>query len=269
MDVVDMFLEDPKRVIYQKNPLIEVISQIRFNTILKITESPSLFQEDVRHDYPLLKRRLHVQLQNPPSVIINEEFIQKMQKSEQSSQFVYDFSSTDENWIITLSADFIALTCKNYMRWEEFSTRLERIIHSLTKIYAPPFYERIGLRYQNVIHRSELGLDVSWADLLNPTIAGELVDRDISTSVENFQAISLLTLQKYNAKVRIHRELVKTNDDKQEICFLIDNDFFVSEEIELGASNEILTYLNGQSRRLFRWCITDKLHNAMEPEPIT
>ena len=42
------------RVIYHKNPLTDVICQLRFPPILKIdSEIPSLFQDTIREQYPL------------------------------------------------------------------------------------------------------------------------------------------------------------------------------------------------------------------------
>lgn len=46
------------RVIYRKNPLEQVICQIRFPSILRIdTEIPAAFQELVRSQFPLFEER--------------------------------------------------------------------------------------------------------------------------------------------------------------------------------------------------------------------
>ena len=48
---------ESKRVVYQQNPLVEVICQIRFPTILQIgSEEPTAFQNSVRAEYPLYEK---------------------------------------------------------------------------------------------------------------------------------------------------------------------------------------------------------------------
>jgi uncharacterized protein (TIGR04255 family) len=50
------FPEDSPRVIYGRNPLEQVICQIRFPTILKIdTELPAAFQEQIRSDISVIR----------------------------------------------------------------------------------------------------------------------------------------------------------------------------------------------------------------------
>ncbi|MCX6020148.1 MAG: TIGR04255 family protein, partial [Chloroflexi bacterium] len=49
-----MLFPDSERVIYGRNPLVEVICQIRFPTILRISEGNlSDFQDKIRIEYPL------------------------------------------------------------------------------------------------------------------------------------------------------------------------------------------------------------------------
>ena len=58
-----MKLPDYERVIYEYNPLIEVIAQIRFPTILKITsQEPVDFQDSVRFEYPIFEASRNVQI---------------------------------------------------------------------------------------------------------------------------------------------------------------------------------------------------------------
>jgi len=48
---------DSKRAFYGKNPLEEVVCQLRFPPILRIeVETPAVFQDKVRQVFPLYKR---------------------------------------------------------------------------------------------------------------------------------------------------------------------------------------------------------------------
>jgi uncharacterized protein (TIGR04255 family) len=53
-----MAFPEAPRVIYEKNPLDEVLCQLRFPTVLKIdAEPPAAFQELIRADYPFYERK--------------------------------------------------------------------------------------------------------------------------------------------------------------------------------------------------------------------
>jgi uncharacterized protein (TIGR04255 family) len=58
-----MKLPDYKRVIYEQSPRLEVIAQIRFPTILKITsQEPVDFQDSVRFEYPIFEASRNLQI---------------------------------------------------------------------------------------------------------------------------------------------------------------------------------------------------------------
>jgi len=90
--------------------------------------------------------------------------------------------------------------------------------------------------------RSKLSLDgVSWKELLQPHVAGEL-GSEIAPSIEDIRQQLLLKQSEH-----------------------IDADFFTERRIEIGEADQILNHFNQQSGRLFRWCITARLHDAMGP----
>jgi uncharacterized protein (TIGR04255 family) len=58
-----MLFPDVPRVIYEVNPLEEVICQLRFLPVLKIdTEPPAGFQEEIRAEYPLYESKSPLRL---------------------------------------------------------------------------------------------------------------------------------------------------------------------------------------------------------------
>src|SRR5207245_6424159 len=140
-------------------------------------------------------------------------------------------------------------------------------LQTLLDLYAPPFFTRIGLRYQNVIQRSVLGLqDVGWSELLQPYVVGELGAPDISDSVETRVCQTAIRLADVGGHVRMHHGLVETADTK-ETCYIIDNDFFTEEKTEPEHVSDLLDALHKKARLHFRWCITQQLHEAMAPRP--
>ncbi len=260
-----LFPETP-RVIYQKNPLVEVICQLRFPLLLRIdTEPPADFQEALREEYPKLKVE--------KSLGINIS-VQGNIPSPGATGLKYEFASEEDDpiWKVVLANNFLALTTKKYERWEEFRERLEKLIAILAEIYRPNFFTRIGLRYQDLIVRSELDLkDCSWTDLLKPHIAGlfspsGLSEQDIVESLSVFRC----PLSPIDGFVRVRHGLASRNDqDDGELDYLIDSDFYTESQTELSDVLTTLDDFNKQAGRLFHWCIEEKLHDAMRPRHVT
>ena len=114
-----MKFPESTRVRYSRNPLVEVICQLRFPKILKIEkEAPVDFQEAVRSDYPLFSTPRSIEMSllanpqpNSPPVLLGQGFS-------------YEFVDKEGEWKLVLSSDFIALSTFNYKRWEDFKNRL-------------------------------------------------------------------------------------------------------------------------------------------------
>ncbi|MDP1948467.1 MAG: TIGR04255 family protein [Nitrospirota bacterium] len=263
-----MRFPDSDRVIYAKNPLETVICQLRFPPILRIdAESPFQFQEQLRATYPLFKeRQFDAALSLPPE--IKKVFGDDIPWAVKSGRLAYDFYSEDETWTVTLSNEFIALTSKRYSQWSDFKDRLLHAVDSLERTYQPAHFTRIGLRYRDVINRSKLNLKgVEWSALLAPHISGEL-GSVIGKNVQNVRKELLVELDNGMGNVRIVHGLTQ-RPDTDEPCYMIDSDFFVSEKMEVNSAGERLNYFNREAGRLFKWCVTPQLHNAMEPRAIT
>lgn len=251
------FTEHP-RVIYKANPLDEVITQARFSRILRLEEeTPAEFQERIKDKYPVLIQKESVSM----DVFAEEEVAKK------TITPIYEFSSREGDWTLVLSSEFLALTTKRYTRWEEFIERFEEALGFFNEIYSPNFYSRLGLRYKDLIVPSKLGLtDRPWNDLINPVCLGFISANDIG--IENIHESLLRTLVTLdNGYVTINCSLVTLKDSK-ETGYLIDSDFFTPNAVELGDARNILGSFNSEARNLFRWCIKEDLHNAMEPESI-
>jgi uncharacterized protein (TIGR04255 family) len=180
---------------------------------------------------------------------------------------VYEFSTADANWKLTLSKDFIALVCLKYEKWEHFLEHLRTPLQALIQEYSPAFFSRVGLRYRNVIKKSELGLrDTPWSELLKVHIAAELAT-PIAGDIEAANHQVLVRLQGKEGKVTINHGLALPPHASEE-SYVIDNDFFTEERIEVKNAELKLDYFHGQSGHLFQWCIDEKLHTAMRPKPV-
>lgn len=259
---------DSPRVIYKKNPLDQVICQFRFPPILKIdTQSPVDFQEQIRKEYPFFFEERDEFHGFPPEVLsqLPQENISEI-KLLPTNKMNYRFVSADNNWTINLTNSFLALSCKNYDRWENFKSHFVQPLSSLVDIYSPDFFTRIGLRYIDLITRSSLGLEgYGWDELIQPNILGILASTDIDISiVKSALSTDEVSIER-DSIARLVHGLAIINQSKEEV-YLIDCDYFTEKRTEISDATTKLDNYNQTGRRLFRWCITDKLHNAMQPE---
>ncbi len=254
-----------ERVIYKRNPLDRVICQLRFPPILKIdAEVPSEFQNRVRKDYPGFSEKWkgevpwEVKGQIPPEV--------SSQILQSSGNKNYEFSSDDGQWKVNLTRTFIALSANKYKRWEGFKDRLSGPLSALIDVYSPAHFSRIGLRYIDVIRRSVLNLgDVGWSELLQPYILGILGTPEVGKHVQAFENAHEVRLSDGESMARLITRFVEHTGDG-EICYMIDSDFYNTSKTGIDATIEKLDYFNKRASRLIQWCITNRLHQAMEPQ---
>jgi uncharacterized protein (TIGR04255 family) len=259
---------DAARVIYNKNPLAQVICQVRFPAILKIdSEIPAVFQERIRQEYPIFNQTIPITLQVPENLkgqIPPDAFGKLIDTSGMKNQ---EFSTEDNQWKVNLTRSSLALSATNYRRWEQFRTRLETPVRALLETYSPAYYTRIGLRYVNIIRRSLMDLaGVSWSELIEPHMLGPLSSPTVADRIKSSQSINEILLADDVSTVRIMTALVPA-EPGGELCYVIDGDFFNEEKTGLQAAFEKLDFLNLRASRLIRWSITDRLHQAMEPQP--
>jgi len=258
-----MALPEVQRIIYKKNPLEEVICQLRFPPILRIeTGVPAEFQDVLsRKEYPLYE---------PTETLagVVPADIQKLLGGTLSPKGKeHNFLTEDRKWRITLTKDFIALTALAYERWEYFWGHMQKAVTALEKVYEPAYYSRLGLRYKDVIRKSVLGLPgAKWTDLLKPHIAGEL-GTELADEIEARSNLMMIELEGGIGRARVQHGLAK-KEGESEVAYVIDADFFVEGKTESEYVRERLKHFNIQAARLFRWCITDALHEAMGPQPI-
>lgn len=257
------------RVIYRQNPLEQVICQLRFSPILRIeTELPAAFQELIRDDYPDMKDRTNDLLGLPPNTPAVIATLLRSAPSKQA-QTAYDFISADGRWTIGLTREFLSLSTTEYRRWEDFKEHLVGPMAALVGEYKPKWFSRIGLRYQDVITRSKLGLgDQPWSALIKPHMAGILAAQSsLNATVTETFTVANIDFGENRGQVSLRYGLGLAQG-ASELSFIIDGDYYSEENTEPGNVYNKLDFFNQQSGRLFRWCISDTLHTAMGPEPV-
>lgn len=251
--------------VYRTAPVAEVICQLRFPEILSISANlPVDFQEAIRCEYPVYQQKQdkpapkltgipgHFTLENQPSVTN------------------YQFSSPDGAWRVNLTSRFISLTCTKYTCWEDFANKLDKPLAAFIKIYHPAYFERVGLRYLNIISRNALGLShMKFSDLIAPCYLGPLAEQDVNEASSIRCSVDADLGIRGGCRVKVHAGpgMVKRNNQPdKEVKFIFDQDLYMPGQVPVNLSAGALQTLHSQAYSIFRGAITETLHDALEPK---
>ena len=117
-----MFSQE-SRCVYAKNPLAEVICQLRFPEILSIeSQLPAAFQDEIRRVFPKYS--------------VRRENVSPQQQTNN-----YQFSTEDGTWRVNMTSKFISLSCVRYTSWEAFAAMLDKPLAAFIQIYQPAYFE--------------------------------------------------------------------------------------------------------------------------------
>ena len=254
---------DAQRCRYGKPPLIEVVCQLRFPTILKIeNQSPYEFQELIRGDYPNYSYKEEQPPSKPnikPTTVKNHQFV-----------------SLDGGWKVNLTQSFVSLSTHRYTVWEDFAKRLDRILAHVISVYKPACFNRVGLRYINAFNQERLELmDTSWRELIQPGYLGLMADEDVPEKAfgKNEQSVNLALPGGARCGIKcgpgvLHKVNNKTRQTVDEAAFMLDIDVYMDGNMELSHVAAGLNIVHSHADSIFRGAITDTLHDAMDPQEI-
>ena len=212
-----------ERYQYARAPLVEVICQLRFPTILSIgAKEPAEFQEAIRKDFPQYAARQ----EQLPTKVVKKGNATALEPQKPITN--YNFISEDGRWKLNLTQGFIALSTLSYTRWEDFATRLDRPLAQFIQLYQPAFFERIGLRYVNAVSRQRLGLEGElWDDLIRSQYIGILGEPDVEESEIAKCSLDVETplVGDYRMKLHAGPGLIGGGKTDKEVKFILDGDF--------------------------------------------
>lgn len=246
-----------ERCLYRKNQLGDVICQLRFPEILTIsTTVPAAFQEAIRDAFP----RYSV-VQEPP---VPTKGVQPTPN--------YQFTSLDGVWRVNLTDKFISLACSRYVCWEEFAGKLDKPLAEFISLYAPACFDRVGLRYLNFISRKALSLEgTDFKSLIRPCYLGPLAEEDVPETGTGRCSVDAELALRGGCRAKIHAGpgMVRINNQQDpEIRFIFDQDLYMPGPLPVNLSAGALQTLHSQAFPIFRGAITDRLHDALEPETL-
>ena len=258
-----MLFSDHPRTHYEKTLTHEVICQLRFPTILTINNvEPADFQERIREDFPQYARKQDIL----PSKVVNGKV------EPQPAVTNYHFLSQDGRWKLNLTRDFIALSTLAYPGWEDFARMLDKPLAEFIQVYQPAYFQRIGLRYVNIVSRKKLDLEgTPWSELFTPAYLGPLAEPDIAPEqVPAFTAeFSVKMDSSSTAKIKTGTGRLQARpgapEDPEE-KYILDLDLSMGGNLPCTFAAGALETLHGHAAPIFEGAVTDTLRQAMDPQ---
>ena len=261
-----MLFSDRSRTIYPNAPVHEVICQLRFPTILSInTVEPAAFQEAIREEFPRYACK-----QETPAPKLTGLGSAAPRVEQPAPTANYHFLSADGMWKLNLTRDFIALSTLCYPSWEAFARQLDKPLAAFIQLYKPAYFQRVGLRYVNIVSRAKLGLgDTPWTELFAPAYLGPMADADVAEERLIHCGCDLQLKLDSSCVAKIHagpgRIQTKGANPQQdpEPKFIFDLDLSMGGNVSCTMAAAALETLHGHSTPIFEGAVTDRLRDAM------
>ncbi|MGE0490976.1 MAG: TIGR04255 family protein [Vulcanimicrobiota bacterium] len=257
-----------ERVIYERNPLKEVICDLQFPAILEISSSnPVAFQKVVRKAYPLFSKGTSVHQVNAPPEIPPHVIQLFLSQVGEAGPPTFTFKTADENRAIVMSQSNLVLHEKDYKEWTEFKANFSDVEKTFRKVYEPPFYTRIGLRYVNVIDRDALDLgDSSWSEILKTRLLGLLggINGVEVTETKTEALLNLNVTSVKGAQAYVRHGLVREQSSGRPL-YVLDIDLFTDERSKPTDVPKRLDVFSREAGNFFRHVTRGKLHEALGP----
>ncbi len=246
----------PREILLANSPLIRVLVQARFSSVLKIDskEGVAPLQELMRRQYPLLEQvtahRLQLALsENAPSF-------------QPVASNVWRFSDAPKTFIASLTSDAITLETLAYPGRLAFMERWAQLLRWVEDTYSPGLVLRIGARFLNRI-------DGEGIDQLPQWIRANLIGVALPEYREHVsQAISEANIQVEEGGMLLRWGIIPGGTTIDPGLFepvptpswLLDLDIFSGDQRRFDASSlsEAFQRLSERAYAVFRWVMTEE-----------
>lgn len=154
-----------QHAVYQRNPLVAVVVDLRFSPILKISTGVPEFQDHVRVAFPdfLEESTRVVNLQPLGPIEVKEDKIFSFLNQSQSK--------------LSLTTGALTLEARGHHDREQLIRDFTVGLRALEESFRPIRVLRLGLRYINLLdkvrHEADLHRALSWPDLVNSPYCNE------------------------------------------------------------------------------------------------
>lgn len=127
-----------KSIQLASDAIVSTVAQVRFAPVLRIGEQAFVapFQDAIRTHYPLAQKEIQQQVAPGAEgdLVIAESV-------------VWRFTDLTDSWQVTLSEEFVALSCSDYSNRTDFMARFRQVLEAIADHIKPVVSVRIGIRY--------------------------------------------------------------------------------------------------------------------------
>lgn len=124
--------------------------------------------------------------------------------------------------------------------------------------------------YVDAINRSELGLEgTEWRELIKPHLLGCLAFAQEEVTKVNLNTLRAeIVIDGIFVRISSGLGVINTNNKKPDNAFILDCDYYQTGKVDIDKVEEVAEQLHQKSTEFFRKSITQKLHEAMEPQEL-
>ena len=242
----------PLEVPLLQPPLVRVIAQVRFPTILAVQQPDRMIelQEAIRADYPELRKDQTHSIRIEPG-----------REPQLEPSVVWRFVDISGRWQAAIAQDFVALETETYTSRNDFLSRLGKLIAAVETALRPGIATRIGLRYIDRLRNSAVdNIDAMVrSEMLG--LGGPFRERAILVSGEAL-------LDAAEGRVRVRWGLLPPGASFDPAAagpidmpsWMLDLDMFKEERREF-VGNALLAEAESFAKRIytiFRWAVTEE-----------
>lgn len=247
----------PAEVPLPHAPLVRVVAQVRFPTILTIRDPDRVapLQEAIRGTYPALREDRVAQLvftasDGPAAPAISQGLIWRFHDRD-----------PDWRWRASLAVDYVALETRVYESRQDLLTRLHVIVSAVEKAFAPQEAQRLGVRYVDRLTGPAFGRAV---EFLNPAVLG-IAGSELGMAASQLLTQAVLTAEEGQILARWGQMPGQATPDPDiaplaEPSWIIDLDMF-SPSAQRFETEGLLTTATRFATRIytvFRWMVNDE-----------
>lgn len=249
-----------------RSPLLRALAQVRFPRLVamspqNIETTVGFVVEKLKDDYPILGEQREAQVTLTPEGV-----------TQTPGARLWQMRSPDESWQVTLGETFVSLDTKAYTSRADFAQRLEVVLAGIADTIAPPFADRLGVRYTNRVEDSGLLLRIE--ELVRPEILGGLaVPRPEGVALVHTLSESLYTVGSRMLHARwgllpAGVLLDPTLPAPASSSWVLDLDSFTQVRSSFDAAELALAAeeLAGAAYQYFRWVVTPEFLKAFGGE---
>lgn len=141
-----------------RSPLVLVLAQIRFSTVLAMPKYIADLQEALRHKgFPKFMTLQTQQIQLAPDQI------------QMITSLRWAFVDKEATSAVIVAPDFVVLQTNKYDTFETFTAKLLEVLQAIKEVVAPALAERLGLRFVDLVRPAQTE---ALTDYLQPGLQG-------------------------------------------------------------------------------------------------